>query len=292
MCLDPLESSGRLHVSVVVPAFNEEAVLSECLSGLIAQTIPADEILVIDNGSTDATAGIVRRFQDQYPDRGVRLLTQAGEPGLVPTRNLGLDQALGDIIGRIDADSRLAPDWVERVSAVFGDPDVAAVTGPVCYYDLPFRQVGLRVDDLMRRLLLHIAPAQCRFLFGSNMAVRRQAWELIRAETCRDENDLMHEDIDLALHLAGRGLLLSYEPTMIATLSARRLEDHPRDFLHYITRFDRTYAAHNLHRKRLKAPTLLFLTIYLPAKATRNIYQYLQATQTTMQGPARKAHHP
>jgi cellulose synthase/poly-beta-1,6-N-acetylglucosamine synthase-like glycosyltransferase len=234
--------------------------------------VPAHEIIVVDNRSKLSTAEIVSQLQQEYPEAGIRLLSQDAEQGLIPTRNYGLDAATGDILGRIDADSLLEPDWVEEVSKAFADPAVQAATGPVVYYDMPMRRFGLKADDRVRRLMLKLARNQYHFLFGSNMALRRSAWEAVRGEVCRDENDEMHEDIDLSLHLAEHGLHIQYWPEMVSGMSARRLEDSPRDYRYYVTRFDRTYKAHNVRKIALKAPMVVFFSIYFPAKLLRAVH--------------------
>jgi cellulose synthase/poly-beta-1,6-N-acetylglucosamine synthase-like glycosyltransferase len=259
-------------VSIVIPAYNEESVIRQCLIAAIYQSVPAKEIIVVDNLSKDRTAKIVRRMQQEYPESPIILLKQADVQGLIPTRNHGLNSATGDIIGRIDADSVLEPDWVEQVQKAFADPTVQAATGPVVYYDMPMRRFGLKADDKMRQLMLRLAKHQYHFLFGSNMALRRSAWETIRDEACLDEKDEMHEDIDLSLHLAEHDLRIQYWPQMVSGMSARRLEDSPRDYRYYVTRFDRTYKAHNVKKMALKAPMVVFFSVYFPAKLLRAIH--------------------
>ncbi|GAB3542421.1 glycosyltransferase family A protein [Arthrobacter tecti] len=259
-------------VSIVIPAYNEESVIRQCLIAAIYQSMPAHEILVVDNKSTDRTADIVRQMQLEYPESPIKLLEQNEEQGLIPTRNHGLNQATGDVLGRIDADSVLEPDWVETVQAGFTDTAVAATTGPVVYYDMPMRRWGLKADDKMRQLVLKLARNQYHFLFGSNMALRRTAWEQIRSSTCRDERDEMHEDIDLSLHLAEQDLVIRYIPGMVSGMSARRLEDSPKDYRYYVTRFDRTYRAHEVNQRVLKIPMLIFMSIYYPAKVLRAVH--------------------
>ncbi|WP_420821076.1 glycosyltransferase [Sinomonas gamaensis] len=265
-------TSGRPSVSIVIPAYNEEGVIRQCVTAAIYQSVPALEIIVVDNRSQDGTAGIVRQMQEEYPEAGIRLLSQDAEQGLIPTRNFGLDSAQGDLLGRIDADSLLEPDWVEEVIKAFADPSVQAATGPVVYYDMPMRRFGLKADDKVRQLMLKLARQQYHFLFGSNMALRRSAWEEIRGEVCRDEKDEMHEDIDLSLHLAEHGLRVEYWPNMVSGMSDRRLEDSPRDYRYYVTRFDRTYKAHNVKKIALKAPMVVFFSIYFPAKLLRAVH--------------------
>lgn len=263
---------GLPSVSIVIPAYNEESVIRQCLIAAIYQSVPADEIIVVDNRSDDSTCSIVEQMQLEYPESPIRLLHQSEDQGLIPTRNYGLDRAGSDILGRIDADSVIEPDWVERVQLAFLDRTISAATGPVVYYDMPMRRFGLKADDKMRQLMLKLAKHQYHFLFGSNMALRRSAWEEIRAETCRDEKDEMHEDIDLSLHLADHDLKVQYVPTMVSGMSARRLEDSPRDYRYYVTRFERTYKAHNVKGLALKAPMVVFFSVYFPAKVLRAVH--------------------
>jgi len=265
-------SAGLPSVSIVIPAYNEESVIRQCLIAAVYQSVPADEIIVVDNRSTDSTCAIVKQMQLEYPESPIRLLHQNEEQGLIPTRNFGLNHATGDVLGRIDADSVLEPDWVEQVQQAFLDRHVAAATGPVVYYDMPMRRFGLKADDKMRQLMLRLAKHQYHFLFGSNMALRRTAWEEIRAETCRDEKDEMHEDIDLSLHLADHELKVQYVPAMVSGMSARRLEDSPRDYRYYVSRFERTYKAHNVKNLALKAPMVVFFSVYFPAKVLRAVH--------------------
>lgn len=270
---DALNDAAVLpRVSIVIPAYNEESVIRQCLVAAIYQSVPAHEIIVVDNLSTDRTAAMVQQMQREYVESPIILLRQELDQGLIPTRNFGLDHATGDVLGRIDADSVIEPDWVEQVQRAFQDRTVQAATGPVVYYDMPMRRFGLKADDKMRQLMLKLGKQQYHFLFGSNMALRATAWQIIRTETCRDERDEMHEDIDLSLHLADHDLKIQYWPEMVSGMSARRLEDSPRDYRYYVTRFDRTYKAHNVHKMALKAPMVVFFSVYFPAKILRAIH--------------------
>lgn len=268
-------------VSIVIPAFNEESTIRSCVTAALTQTVPAHEVIVVDNLSTDRTVDIVVELQQANPDAPLRLLSQNAEQGLVPTRNLGLDSALGDVIGRIDADSVLEPNWVAEVQKAFIDPTVAATTGPVLYYDMPLRRFGLRADDTLRRAMLKLAR-EYNFVFGSNMALRATAWRAIRDEVCRDAEDLFHEDIDISVHLYDAGLRAVYVPTMVTGMSARRVDDNPRDYVSYVGRFDRTYTHHNVRNRALRAPAWVFLAVYPIAKGLRWGHQELAARRARL----------
>ncbi|WP_284234004.1 glycosyltransferase [Arenivirga flava] len=260
--------SSAPRVSVVVPAYNEEKAIRQCVLAALDQTVPAHEIIVVDNRSTDRTAAIVAELAAEHPS--VRLIEQHAVQGLIPTRNAGLDAATGDVLGRIDADSLLEPTWVEEVAAAFCDETVDAATGPVAYYDMPLRRFGLKADDRIRQLMLRLSN-EYHFLFGSNMALRADAWRTIRDEVCLDEDDQFHEDIDISLHLAEAGLRARYVPTMVSGMSARRLEDSPRDYQYYVWRFERTYARHNVRSRAVRAPMWVYLAIYPPLKIIRSV---------------------
>jgi hypothetical protein len=79
----------------------------------------------------------------------------------------------------------------------------------------------------------------------------------------------MHEDLDLAVHLALKGLKIGYVSAMVAGISARRMDSEPRDFLFYARRFERTYAAHGIRDPRLLTPMIVFLGLYPTLHAER-----------------------
>jgi glycosyltransferase involved in cell wall biosynthesis len=273
--------AGAARVSIVIPAYDEEATIRDCVVAALDQTSPAHEIIVVDNRSTDRTVEIVRELQRLHPDAPLVLMSQSAEQGLVPTRDAGLDAAAGDVLGRIDADTVLEPTWVEAVQRIFADEGVAAATGPMIYYDMPLRRFGHRADDAIRRAVLGLAR-DYHFLFGSNMAVRASAWRDIREHVCRDEADEFHEDIDVSIHLFERGHRAVYDSDMVAGMSARRLDDNPRAYLHYVGRWERTYAAHAIRNPMLRAPMVVFSAIYPLAKGMRQSSQLVAMRRATL----------
>ncbi|BDI23683.1 glycosyltransferase family 2 protein [Herbiconiux sp. L3-i23] len=251
----------ELTVSIVIPAYNEEETIRHCLLAAIDQTVSAEEIVVVDNRSTDGTRAAVEAMQAAFPEANIRLISQTEEQGITPTRNAGFDAATGDILGRIDSDSAIEPDWVEQVKNAFATGEFDAASGPVEYYDMPLRKFGHQADDTMRQIMVKLA-GQYVFLFGSNMALTKRSWLAVRDEVCLDREDLMHEDLDLSVHLALKGFKVGYVPAMVAGMSARRLDSAPKDYLFYVQRFERTYAHHGIHDPGLLAPMAVFLGIY------------------------------
>jgi cellulose synthase/poly-beta-1,6-N-acetylglucosamine synthase-like glycosyltransferase len=112
-----------IRYSVIVPAYNAGGTVAECLRALAGQTLPASEyeVIVVDDGSTDATAGIVKTFP-------VRCLSQPNR-GPAAARNLGAREAKGEIILFTDSDCVPDPGWLAEMAKPFVDPGVVAVKG-------------------------------------------------------------------------------------------------------------------------------------------------------------------
>jgi len=111
-------------VSVIVPAYNEEANIAATVQSLFVSDYPAVEVIVVDDGSTDDTAAIVARLN--LP--GVRLIRQAnaGKPAAL---NTGISWARGDILVLVDGDTVFEPSALGRLVQAFADPEVGAVSG-------------------------------------------------------------------------------------------------------------------------------------------------------------------
>lgn len=268
-------------VSLVIPAYNEEATIERCLLAVLAQTQTPREVIVVDNRSTDGTAEVVRRLIEAHPGAGIRLLRQFDAQGLVPTRNAGFAAATGDVLGRIDADSVLAPDWVENVSRAMADPAVGAVTGPVTYYDVPVVGSCRVSDDVVRRTLWHLGRRRCPFLYGSNMAIRATAWRSIEHTACPDHDDVLHEDIDLAVHLKQTGIRVAYAPRMRAGVSARRLDSSPASFRAYTHRFVATYESHDIDHWTLRVPRHLLQGLFWGLRSASSLSPSARASRRT-----------
>ncbi|HTP43590.1 MAG TPA: glycosyltransferase [Candidatus Acidoferrum sp.] len=115
-------------VSVLIPAYNEEAVILDTVRSALASNYPKLEVLVIDDGSMDHTAELVR--QNFGRDSRVRLLLQPNH-GKPTALNHGLSEATGEIIVSIDADTIVAADAIPLLVRHFADPAVGAVAGNV-----------------------------------------------------------------------------------------------------------------------------------------------------------------
>jgi glycosyltransferase involved in cell wall biosynthesis len=242
-----------LTLTIVIPVFNEQNHLETCLKAIAAQTAAPDEVLVVDNNSTDDS----RRIAKQFPF--VTLISEKRQ-GVLFAKNTGFKKAKGDIIGRIDADSILPPRWVETVKRSLADTSYAALTGPVNYYDMPLPETNYYLDHWMRSSIYNWSP-KSPFLFGSNMAIRKSAWIGVQAGLCRDT--YMHEDLDLAVHLYQNGYGILYSKQLLAGASGRRYNDSPRRFYRYISMYRQTYLRHGLHSLAIYSATGVYALGYI-----------------------------
>jgi len=112
------------RISVVIPAYNAERTIDQCLQALADQSTPRAiyEVIVVDDGSSDGTRDRVA----MYPD--VRLLTQV-HAGSAAARNLGVAHAYGEIVLFTDADCAPTSDWIECMTAPFRDEQITGVKG-------------------------------------------------------------------------------------------------------------------------------------------------------------------
>jgi glycosyltransferase involved in cell wall biosynthesis len=114
---------GEPLISVIIPAFNAAICLEHCLESVFRQTQAHREIIVIDDGSTDSTAEILRKYSDR--------ITYAAQENRGPSaaRNHGLRLARGDFVAFLDADDYWLPDFLSRCLRFFDQyPEAAAVS--------------------------------------------------------------------------------------------------------------------------------------------------------------------
>lgn len=161
-------------ITVIVCAHNEARLLPACLYSLRAQTRPPDEILVVNNASTDETGAVARAVP------GVRVVDEPAK-GLVVARETARLQARTDVLAYVDADCRAPITWLERVEARFARPGAPiAVTGPYRFYDWDRSGRALiRFYDVLvappTHALIHHLLNIGAILYGGNFAVQRTA---------------------------------------------------------------------------------------------------------------------
>jgi hypothetical protein len=133
--------TSPVTISVIVPAYNVERYVGAALDSLLAQSVPFHEIIVIDDGSTDATSAVLARYRG-LP--GMRI-ERVANGGLGRARNLGVSLASGEFVYFFDSDDLLVPTFGARMQAMLGGrPEVDIVY----FSGLSFLDPGCNVDYL------------------------------------------------------------------------------------------------------------------------------------------------
>lgn len=205
-------------ISFVIPALNEEMLIGRCLRAIkreIVSTGIAAEIIVVNNGSRDATA--VRAWENR-PGHGIPFsVLEEPRRGLLRAKQRGLAEAQGDLVAFIDADCMLRLGWLGKVMERFADPRVVAASGPYHYYDLPWE--GRIAGDIVFKLygaLSYLTP----ILLGGNSVFRT---EMLRGLGGFDTSiAFWGEDTWAAVMLARHGKVV-FDPRLTVDSSGRRL---------------------------------------------------------------------
>jgi glycosyltransferase involved in cell wall biosynthesis len=181
-----------VKISVVIPAYNEEKYIENCLEGVINQIEKPDEIIVVDNNCKDKTCEIAQKFN-------VRIIKEKNQ-GMIYARNAGFNAAKYDIIARTDSDTVLPNDWILRIKKAFEeDSSLGALSGPTYDYSRPkTKQINYFPSLMFFDILGFIFKNGC--LYGPNMSIRKSVWEKVKNDVCLDDSQV-HEDIDLSIHL-------------------------------------------------------------------------------------------
>lgn len=187
-------------VSAVVPAYNAAGTVRATVESILAQTVPHLEVIVVDDGSTDATAASVEAIADPR----VRLVRQANA-GVAAARNTGIGEARGSYVALLDADDLWLPHKLARQLAHLDRrPDLGVVAGGALYVDDALEVVDIRpcftpVDPLLESLRFQNLPS-----FPSTVLMRRTAIERIGLF---DTDLVILEDWEYAVRSARHGLL-------------------------------------------------------------------------------------
>lgn len=186
---------GELKVSVVVPVLDGAGTIGDTLTALANQVgVPrAMEIIVVDNGSTDGTREIVRR----YP---VCLLSEA-KRGAAAARNCGLFEARGEVVAFLDADTLPTRRWLAELTAPFADASVLITGGQVLDYPPQTAPERFMAQAGTFRLEYDFFRKDFAYVGAGNMAVRRSA--ALAIDGC-DETLLTAEDQDFCVRLVRR----------------------------------------------------------------------------------------
>ena len=192
-------------VSVVVAAHNAAPTLEDCLDSLRKLRYPDYEVIVVNDGSTDATEDIMRRF----PFKNITTRNQ----GVSGARNVGLESATGEIVAYIDSDAKADPDWLSYLAATYSEFQVAGVGGPnlvppednwvaKCVYRSPGGPTQVMLNDQVAE---HVP--------GCNMSFRKEALEDIGGFD--PIFTAAADDVDICWRLIEKGYQIGFSPSAV-----------------------------------------------------------------------------
>ncbi|MBO5831310.1 MAG: glycosyltransferase family 2 protein, partial [Alistipes sp.] len=111
---EPLRSAESEQISVVIPLYNKAAEIERALKSVISQSLTPHEIIVVDDGSTDNSADIVRRIIESHPEHNIRLVSQENR-GVSAARNRGIEEATGEYVAFLDGDDYYLSGYIAEV---------------------------------------------------------------------------------------------------------------------------------------------------------------------------------
>ena len=225
-----------MGVSVVIPVFNEEKRIKNCLDSLMCQKEKPDEIIVVDNNCTDKTISIVKKYKD------IKIIIRETRQGMIPARNTGFNNAKNEIIAKCDADTVLPSNWIKNIKTNFSqDSSLVGISMPISLNDVHL--VGsstflFYIYMLIPRLIIGVYP-----MVGPSYAIRKTVWNKVKSKICLDDK-VVHEDIDLSLHVKKYGKIFHDKKTIVSS-SARRIITNPLSFFgEYNIRFFKMLYSH------------------------------------------------
>lgn len=206
-----LDGEFQPAVSVVVPAFNEEKVIANCVESILAADYSNKEVLLVDDGSTDGTLEVMRRFEGAP---GVVVLTQQNA-GKAAALNNGLAHATGEFVLCVDADGMFRADTIRQMIEPFWDARVGAVCGNDSPINLNSLQTHLlsimaRVGTgFVRRALSEIDCLP--IVAGNSGAFRRETLD----KTGPFLDGFIGEDLELTWRVHRSGYKVKFQPRAV-----------------------------------------------------------------------------
>ena len=192
-------------ISVVICTHNGSRTIRECCEGVRRLEYPRFEVLVVDDGSTDRTAAIVREF-------GFRLIRTENR-GLSHARNVGLGAATGEIVAYLDDDASPDPHWLTYLAAAFSRGAYAGVGGP----NIPPGNDGWIAECVACSPggPVHVLLSDCEaeHIPGCNMAFRRSALQTIGGFD--QQFRVAGDDVDVCWRLQRQGWKLGFHPAAV-----------------------------------------------------------------------------
>ena len=194
-----MTTAAHPTVSVVIVHYNGEAMLAACLASVYAQPYRPVEVIVVDNGSSDASVAMVQRT---YPD--VRLSVQGKNLGYAEGNDRGVSEATGEYVILLNNDTEVTAEWIPGLLEVMQDPAVGVVTSKVVTDGVPERFYTMNGSlNPLGYNIMRVFTDLSRVFFAGGASVMFRRAEVVRPFI--PEYFLYHEDVYLSWRMRLRG---------------------------------------------------------------------------------------
>ncbi|MGH7801695.1 MAG: glycosyltransferase [Thermodesulfobacteriota bacterium] len=193
-------------VSVIVPVYNAEKTIAECINSLLRLNYPKEnlELIFINNASTDRTENILNRYGEE-----IRILYEE-KRGPSSARNKGLLNAGGDVVAFVDADCAVDKDWLKNIFLPLQDKSVGIVGGKILS-KRPCNKIeefGEKIHDHHKAINEFKPPYVITMNWSSRLSVLKEV-------SLFDESFIRCEDVDLSYRISQAGYKFVYKPEAI-----------------------------------------------------------------------------
>lgn len=203
------QTAERPRITILIPAHNEEKSIASCVLSCLNQSRPAEEIIVVNNGTTDRSTAILESFGDR-----ITLLNTPALGNKSYAQELGLKYVTGDIFIATDGDTVLDYNFVKYIEEDFRDPNVTAVAGYVRSMKYNWLTACRAFEYAVGQNLHKLAQHYMNFLFvipGAAGAFRTKTF----FKHITFEHDTLTEDLDFTYRLHKQSLKVFYDRRVV-----------------------------------------------------------------------------
>lgn len=219
-----------MRISLFIPCYNEEKSIRQSINSWLKQTRPADEIIVVNDSSTDRTLQILQEFGDQ-----IKVVTTPKNTGNKShAQEYGLPFVTGDVFVTTDGDTLLHPDFIKRIEKDFSDPTVAAVGGQVKSLKYNWLTTCRALEYVIGHSIDKLAQNYLGYIFVIPGAAAAFRTSIFKSQITFD-HDTITEDLDFTYKLHRLGHKITYDAKAIC------FTQDPSDLKSYINQIRRWY---------------------------------------------------
>ena len=201
-------------ISVVIPCYNQGQYLQETVESVVAQTYQNIEIIIVNDGSTDESAGIAQKLSEYYPDKNIRLVNQENK-GLSEARNRGIQEASGDYLFLLDADDKIDIDKkiLRHCMNAMVEQHADIVYGDYQYF-------GEKSTIQKTRAKVELYFIQYINITGATALYKREVWE--KTGGYKHNMDGGYEDWELWVNATKKGFKFHHIPQIVFSYRVKK----------------------------------------------------------------------